>query len=201
MSSLNKAMGAIECRDILNAVYTYVRGSYISNLFSSKVKSRTASESVNEDEEIRVTNTTEGSESSTNSLDIVGSNTETVTESVDRMAESEVADKIRMDIDEKFPYALASVCSNLEMIDREYREYRGYEAQPSFSKYVLDPSDEFPLSERFAFSVIMFVSSMVLIDIDEKKSDDFYDKYATSVSEIISELPTKSLGIAEKYPY
>lgn len=78
---------------------------------------------------------------------------------------------------------------------------RAYDAQTEFSEFVIDVIDEFPLSERFAFPCIMFVSSMILIDIDEDKSDTFYDKYATAVSLITSEIPFECGSTAEKYPY
>lgn len=195
-------MANISCRDIFNAVYIYVRGSYISSLFSSKVKSKTASDSVNEDENLQKTKMDDVQrETQVNTKETLGTNTETVTESVDRMEETEVADKIRMDIDEKFPFALASVCANLAAIDREYRKIKGEEAQPKFSEYIIETSEKFPLCDRFVFPAIMYVSSIVLMDIDEKKSDDFYDKYAYAVSEIVSELPFEPKNTVEKYPY
>ena len=195
-------MAKIDCRDIFNAIYVYVRGSYISSLFSSKVKSKTESENVDLNENLKMTKTLEPQgETNVNTKKTIGASTETVTETVDRMEEMEVADKIRMDIDEKFPFAMASVCSNLATIDREYRKFVGESAQPKFSEYMIPISEDFPLCERFVFPAIMYVSSMVLMDIDEKKSDDFYDKYACAISQIISELPSEHVGTIEKYPY
>lgn len=195
-------MAGVECRDIFNAVYTYVRASYISALFSSKVKTKTSSESVSEDENLQMTKTGEPlSETNVNTKEISGTNTETVKETLERKEETEVADKIRMDLDEKFPFALASVCSNLAKIDKEYRKMKGYVTQPKFSEYIIEASDEFPLSDRFIFPAVMYVSSMMLIDIDEKRSDDYYDKYASSVSQIVSELSSEGRKIVEKYPY
>ena len=192
----------VECKDIFNAVYSYVRASYIANWFSSKVKSRTVSESATEEENLAMTKTDEPQgETNVNSKETSGTNTETVSESINREEESEVIDKIQLDIEEKFPFAIASVCSNLAAIDKEYRSLKGYRNQPIFSEHMIEISEDFPLCERFVFPAIMYVSSMVLIDIDEEKSDDFYDKYATSVSEIISELPYQQLKTVEKYPY
>ena len=191
-----------QCRDIFNAIYVYVRGSYITSLFSSKVKSKTESENVDLNENLKKTKTIEPQgETNVNTKKTTGASTETVTETVDRMEEMEVADKIRMDIDEKFPFAMASVCSNLATIDREYRKFVGESAQPKFSEYMIPISEDFPLCERFVFPAIMYVSSMVLMDIDEKKSDDFYDKYACAISQIISELPSEHTSTIEKYPY
>lgn len=195
-------MAAVECRDIFNAVYTYVRSSYISNLFSSKVKSTTSNESIDESEDLTMTKTSEpASETNVNSREVVGTNTEIVKESVERMDENTVADKIRIDLEEKFPFALASVCSNLATIDREYRKFKNEGEQPKFSEYLIEVTDDFPLADRFVFPAIMYISSMVLIDIDEKRSDDYYDKYASSVTQIVSEIPFENGKMAEKYPY
>ena len=195
-------MAAVECRDIFNAVYTYVRSSYISNLFSSKVKSTTSNESIDESEDLTMTKTSEpASETNVKSREVVGTNTEIVKESVERMDENTVADKIRIDLEEKFPFALASVCSNLATIDREYRKFKNEGEQPKFSEYLIEVTDDFPLADRFVFPAIMYISSMVLIDIDEKRSDDYYDKYASSVTQIVSEIPFENGKMAEKYPY
>ncbi len=195
-------MAAVECRDIFNAVYTYVKGSYINSLYSSKIKSRTSNDNVDEDETLQKTKVTEtSSESSVNKRDVKETTIETISESVDRMMEEDVADRIRMDLDEKFPFAIAAVCSNLATIDVEYRRFKDYDEQPEFSEYVIETSDDFPLCDRFVFPAIMYVSSMMLIDIDEKMSDEFYDKYATSISKIISEIPYQQLRTVEKYPY
>ena len=195
-------MAAVECRDIFNAVYTYVRSSYISNLFSSKVKSTTSNESIDESEDLTMTKTSEpASETNVKSREVVGTNTEIVKESVERMDENTVADKIRIDLEEKFPFALASVCSNLATIDREYRKFKNEGEQPKFSEYLIEVTDDFPLADRFVFPAIMYISSIVLIDIDEKRSDDYYDKYASSVTQIVSEIPFENGKMAEKYPY
>lgn len=195
-------MVKVKCTDIFDAVYVYVRGSYISSFFSSKVKSTNATESVNEDENTSKTkNDTVTVETNTTEKELSGTNTQTVTESLDRMEESEVADKIRMDIDEKFPFAMASVCSNLAAIDREYRMLMGYDAQSKFSEYIIETSDDFPLCERFVFPAIMYLSSIILMDVDDKRSDDFYDKYDSCVSNILSELQCKLEQTVEKYPY
>ena len=178
-------MAGIECRDIFNAVYINVKGSYISNLYSSKTKIKFSTGSQNEEDNLKMTKDIDPEgETNFNQKEMINAYEETISESIERKDESKVADKIRADVDEKFPFALASVCSNLAYIDREYRKMKNYEEQPSFSEFIIEVSDEFPLSDRFAFPAIMYISSMMLIDIDEKRSDDFYDKYALSVSKI-----------------
>ncbi len=195
-------MAAIECRDIFNAVYINVKGSYISNLYSAKIKTKTSSGSQNSEENLQKTKAIDPEgETNFNIKELINANDEKISESIEREGESKVADKIRADVDEKFPFALASVCSNLAYLDREYRKLKDYEEQPHFSEFIIEVSDDFPLSDRFVFPAIMYISSMMLIDIDEKRSDDFYDKYALSVSKICSELPFESKSTVEKYPY
>jgi DNA-binding Lrp family transcriptional regulator len=195
-------MSNVTCREIFNAVYVNVRESYIDKLYSTKIQSKSSNESKEED--TRSSSSKDASSGETLSSDLVmmqGLMNGEVRERVERMDESEVADKIRADIEEKLPFALASVCANLATLDKEYRREKGYEDQTEFSEFVIETSDDFPLSDRFAFPCIMYVSSMVLIDIDEKKSDEFYDKYASSVSRISLEIPFLSGSTVEKYPY
>ena len=195
-------MGNVLCRDIFNAVFINVRGSYISSLYSSKTKSKTVETGgnyvvISEENDLPELNM----ESSRTSKDFSDNVNELITEKIERQEDAEITAKIRSDIEEKFPFIMGSFCSNLATVDREYRKFKGYDEQAEFSEFMIETGDEFPLCERFAFPCVMFVSSMVLIDIDEKKSDDFYEKYASTVAQIVSEIPYESSSIVEKYPY
>ena len=195
-------MSDVACRDIFNAVYINVKGSYITNLYSSKTKTTNYLKSINEDEHLEEKKTTDPV--SLLNFNATVSDTmlnETVSETVERQDESEVLSKIRLDIDEKFPYIIASFCSNTATLDRAFRKLNGFAEQPAFSEYVLEQDQVFPLSERFIYPCIMYVSSMVLIDIDEKMSDSFYDKYVSLISLITKEIPLECLSTVEKYPY
>ena len=192
----------LDCRDILDAVYSYVKDIYIAKYYSAEVKnkisneSRMANESLKEKEDGDIATTT-----NTNVKELNVNFSENVRSKIERESEYEVGIIIRQNVQEKMSFALASVCANLAKLDRMYRELKGCESQPEFSEYYLDIADDFPLSERFVFPCVMFVSSMVLVDVDEKQSDKFYDKYACSVSEIASEFCMESESIVEKYPY
>lgn len=190
------------CRDIFNAVYANVKRSYVERFFTIKVKSKTSTESATEDESLKMNATTDPtSETNTNLKETSGSLTETVRESVERKPENEFVADVRLELEEKFPFALGSVCGNLAALDRRYRAFKGYDEQGEFSEFFIDVVDDFPLSERFIFPCIMYVTSMMLIDVDERCSDDFYDKYASAVSQIDAEIPFESKRIVEKYPY
>jgi len=195
-------MPMMDCRDILDAVYNSVKDFYIAHFYSAKVKSRTVNENTVVDESLKTSSTSEPvMESETNNRESDTSTSETVREELERTPESEIMLDIRMELEAKMPYALATVCANLACIDRLYREWKGYDEQQAFSEFYLTVGDDFPLSERFAYPCTMFVSSMMLIDIDEAKSDAFYEKYATLVTQIVSEIPMKNGAIVEKYPY
>ena len=192
----------IDCKDILDAVYVHVRESYIAHFYTSTVESKTVNEDLNTSENSRKTATSDPVEQAdTTTKESNADLTQTVRSSVERADESKIRSEIKKNIQEKFPYALASVCANLAKLDRMYRELREQESQIEFSEYYLDVGDDFPLSERFFFPCVMFVSSMVLADIDEKQSDNLYEIYAHAVTLIASEIPCEQGSITEKYPY
>ena len=195
-------MATFECKDIFNAVYNNVKGIYISNFYSSKMQTKTVNENLSENETLHMDSTdVPKSETNTNTREVDGNTTQTIKESIQRDGEAKTLATIQMELEDKFPFALGSVCSNLAQIDKKYRVLKGYDEQEAFSECFIDVIDEFPLCDRFVFSCIMYISSIVLIDVDEKKSDDFYEKYVSSVAEIIAEIPCALNSIVEKYPY
>ena len=156
-------MSEILCRDIFNGVYINVRSAYIDALYSVKTKSKVSSKSVSSLENLisnRLDND-QGDKDVRQGEDETLLN-ETVSERLEREEESEVASKIRSDIEEKFPFAMAFVCSDLSTVDKAYRRWKGLEEQPEFSEIALETTDPFPLSQRFALPCVMFISSMVL---------------------------------------
>ena len=193
-------MSKVTCQDIFNGVYINVKGCYIEKLYSTKKKATTYTKNINEDENHeKVDKSALATVINIDSLVSDTSYQETVSESLDRKEESEVMSQIRLDLDEKFPYIIASFCSNSSYLDKAYRKYMGLEEQNEFSAYMIEQSEVFPLSERFIYPCIMYVSSMALIDIDEKMSDMFYGKYTTLLSSIAREIPFECLKTVEKY--
>ncbi len=193
-------MSKVTCQDIFNGVYINVKGCYIEKLYSTKKKATTYTKNINEDENHeKVDKSALATVVNIDSLVSDTSYQETVSESLDRKEESEVMSQIRLDLDEKFPYIIASFCSNSSNLDKAYRKYMGLEEQNEFSAYMIEQSEVFPLSERFIYPCVMYVSSMALIDIDEKMSDMFYGKYTTLLSSIAREIPFERLKTVEKY--
>ena len=192
----------IDCRDILDVVYINVKASYIERLYSKKVKNITINENTNMDENLQKTTLNDPEMvTQVNSKENTGLTTEKVSEELERMPENKVISSIMSELEEKVPYALASVCANLAKLDRIYREIRGFENQPEFSEYALEVGDDFPLSERFVLPCVLFCSSMAIIEIDEDKCDKFYNRYVASVNQIVSEMPWEMQKIVEKYSY
>lgn len=105
------------------------------------------------------------------------------------------------ELENKFPFALGVVCGNLSTLDKQYRKVHGLEEQGEFSSFFLDVEEDFPLADRFAYPCVLFVSSMMLIDVDNEVSDAYYEKYADIVSKIVLEIPFENGSTAEKYPY
>ena len=190
------------CRDILDGVWTHVRDIYVHHFYTTKVKTGTSNENESVDEELKMTGYDDPkSETNINIRESTGVTTETVKETIEREHDDQTLMDIRYELEQKLPYALATVCCDLAELDRMYRKKKTLDLQASFSEYLLDIGDDFPLCDRFFFPCVMFVASMALIDIDDEKSDDFYDKYATSVSQIASELPFECASTVERYPY
>ena len=109
--------------------------------------------------------------------------------------------EIRTELEERFPFILASVCAELGEMDAEYRRGAGEEEQGKYSEFFIGLDDLFPLCEKFSFPCAMYTASMFLIDHDSDASDRFFEKYSDAVSDISSKIPFENKRIIEKYPY
>ena len=188
------------CKDIFEVIYANVKRSLLESFDVTRVKSRTLEGSASEEGNVRKTTTFEpDAQLQTDSKESSDSVTETVRESVERVQESTVTSDMRAEMEEKFPFMLAAVCSELACLDVAWRRARDLESQPLFSPVFIDVVDEFPLSERFVHPAVMFISSMMLIDVNEKRSDAFYKRYVDAVSKIVSDVPFEVGKTVQKY--
>lgn len=195
-------MAGSTVRDIFNAVCLTVKRSFLQSCDIVNVKSKTMNSEDSEEENLKKTITVEPQTTiALNTKDISGTVVETVKESVERVDEQTAMADIEREIEEKFPYALGSVCGNLAELDKLYRKAHGREEQVEFSQYFIDVENEFPLCDVFVHPCVMFISSMMLIDVNEKRSDVFYDRYASAVSKIAHEIPPEIKSTVEKYPF
>lgn len=195
-------MADVSNYDIYDAVFFNIKGIFLKSFDYVHVKSKSVSESESEDENLTMTETADPvSRTNLNNREQSGERSETVRETVERMAENDAVILIRKQLDERFPYALGSACGNLAQLDRDYRLSIGAGEQAEFSQFMVGVDDAFPLSERFAYACVLYVTSTMLLDVDEKKSDAYYKKYASAVSRIAKEIAFVSSSTVEKYPY
>lgn len=189
-------------RDIFNAVCLAVKRSFLQSYDAVNVKSKTLTTEDSEEENLKETLTGETQTTiALNTKDTSGSVVETVKESVERVEEQTAMADIELELEEKFPFALGSVCGNLAELDKLYRHAHGREEQAEFSHYFIDVDTEFPLCDVFVHPCVMFIASMMLIDVNEKRSDVFYDRYASAVTKIAHEIPAEINSTVEKYPF
>lgn len=195
-------MARLECRDIFEAVYYNVKGIILASLDSVKVKSRTVSESATEDENgSKCTLDNPVTQTTVSEVKSSESSTETVRESVERESGSAVEGRIRLDLQERFPYAMAAVCAVLSQLDKEYRLWRGYDEQGEISGISVPLSEYFPLSDRFASAATLYISSLFLIGVDDGASEKLFGKYTDAVAHISAEIPWECKATARKYRF
>ena len=196
-------MKIIYGRDIFNTAYSYVKDLLLQKRTKSSSLSETKTdEYYYEDTENSVvkksdptTTTDEGAKDSTKRK------VESTVESVEKTLEEGAETALKDELEDRFPFILAAVCSDLAKLDAAYRAYRGEDEQEEFSEFSISLISTFPLSERFCFPCTMYVCSMFLIDSYPEASDRFFAKYSDLVSEISNQIPFENGGIIEKYPY
>lgn len=195
-------MSKITCADIFHAVFLNIKKTILDSYDTVSVKSKTISGSTDLEKDESMARIAEPfTETNVISSSETSSGVETVKESIERVDEKDVILEIEGELANKFPFALGVVCGNLSTLDKQYRKVKGLQEQGEFSSFYLDVEEDFPLSDRFAYPCVLFVSSMMLIDVDDKVSDAFYEKYADVVSKIVLEIPFENGSTEEKYPY
>ena len=122
-------------------------------------------------------------------------------ESVEKTIPESASLEIREELEERFPFILASVCAELQTLDAEYRRSKGKKEQDEYSEFFISLDDLFPLCDKFSFPCAMYACSMFLIDCDSDASDRFFEKYSDAVSEISSKISFELKQTVEKYPY
>lgn len=190
-------------KDIFDIAYSYVKNLFLKQHTKSvSVVSKSTKETYDEKLTDSLEETAEPITSeSESSKDTVREGTETVRESVESTLDDGVEVEVKSELEERFPFILASVCCDLERLDVEYRRSRDMDEQGEFSAFFIGLDDAFPLCERFIFPCAMYACSMFLIDSDGDRSDEFFAKYSESVSEISAKIPFELKETVEKYPY
>ena len=104
------------------------------------------------------------------------------------------------DYEERAPYLLAALCHLLADRDVIYRKECSLGSQRVLPEIKLQLYDTFPLCDAFAPAAAYYLASMLIFDIDSERSDSLFEKYESSVTELLSGLPFKSIKTIDKYP-
>ena len=111
--------------------------------------------------------------------------------------ESELND----DYKERAQYLLASWCTELARMDKNYRLATGESSQLPFSCVILELEYEFPLSERFAPAAAYFLASMLVAEENGELSDKLYSRYTDAVSSLAQEISASIETISDRYGF
>ena len=103
------------------------------------------------------------------------------------------------DYAERAPFIIASMCSEAEETDKNYRLGKGLSPAASFNRVYVDLEEDFPLSDRFASPAAFYLASMLSLDENDEMADVFYDRYCDSMSKIEAGIPSVIEQTSEVY--
>ena len=103
------------------------------------------------------------------------------------------------DYEERAPYLLASLCTDLCELDSALCRSAGLEPSKASHPLWIALESEFPLCARLASAAAFYLAAMLVIDYDEELSDKLYDRYCDSVSVISSAIPFEIESIINRY--
>ena len=99
------------------------------------------------------------------------------------------------DYEERAPYLIAAFCTEAEMTEKAYREYKSLGDAPEIDNVSIPLDIDFPMADRFCRAAILYLAAMLIID----ENPDLSDKYCCARATIQSEIPARIEKIAEKY--
>ena len=107
------------------------------------------------------------------------------------------------DYKERAPYLIAAACTRLSDLDTRIRHAEG-KGPSKFNTVSLSLDVLFPLSDRLSPAVVLYLSSMLILESDEERSDKLYRQYLEAVQCIedaypATEKPGTSHSIIDKY--
>ena len=116
-----------------------------------------------------------------------------------RLLAESIEDGENEDFEERAPYLLAAFCSDTTGIQRQICLSEGKPEPGTFTRVCLDLDEKFPYSERLASAAGYYLAAMLILDLDENRSDTLYDKYCDTISSISDTLPARSESIVNRY--
>lgn len=104
------------------------------------------------------------------------------------------------DYEERTPYLLASFVSQCSSLDKKYRKAHALEPVTVQHRAAVTMSDEFELSEVFLSAAGDYLAAMLIMEENEKVSEDLFDRYCDALAGIEAELPASVEPILSHYP-
>ena len=108
----------------------------------------------------------------------------TILENALRLLGETVADGENEDYEERAPYILATLCSQLSGLDAVARRILGESAATAFNEIYLPLTSSFPLLSRFAAPAAIYLAAMLVLDDNSEFADKLYAMYSDSISSI-----------------
>lgn len=105
------------------------------------------------------------------------------------------------DYAERAPFIIANFISENEALDKQYRVAKGEPAVGATSPVYAAFDETFPLSARFASASQYYLAAMLVSDEDMERSDVYFDRFCTAMSDIISEIPAVCESITDAYGF
>ena len=103
------------------------------------------------------------------------------------------------DYAERAPYIIANFITENSALDDRYRLFIGAEDKKAAFPVYAALDDVFPLLSRFSSAAQYYLASMLIADEDMERSDSFFDRYCTAMSDILSEIPAMCERITNVY--
>lgn len=103
------------------------------------------------------------------------------------------------DYEERAPYLLASFVSQCASLDKKFRKAHGNTPATISHVAAVTMNDAFPLSDVFLTAASDYLAAMLIMEENEKVSEDLFDRYCDTLACIEAELPAGIEPIVNRY--
>ena len=103
------------------------------------------------------------------------------------------------DYAERAPYIIANFITENAALDDKYRAATGAAPKAASCPVFAADDDEFPLLPRVSPAAQYYLASMLIADEDGERSDGFFDKFCTAMTDIMADIPAVVGRIADVY--
>ncbi len=103
------------------------------------------------------------------------------------------------DYEERAPYLLAAVSTQLAPMDRAVREAAGEDIPAYPNTVYLGLDEEFPLTQRLLPAALYYVGAMLVIDENEEMYEDLFALFSDAMAKLRATLPATPEPIRDVY--